>query len=32
MNETLKTRIIKKIQENLLNLGSSIALISGRVI
>ena len=31
-NETLKTRIIKKIQENFLNLGSSIALISGRVI
>jgi hypothetical protein len=31
-NETLKTKIIKKIQENLLNLGTSYALITGRAI
>ena len=31
-NETLRTKILKKFQENLLNLGTSIALIRGRAI
>ena len=31
-NEKLKTRIIRKIQENLLNLGASIAIVTGRII